>query len=270
MPAGLPDHRPGTHYRRRGAPAWTSARQPGETDACDVGILLRQTFAPASDLPRAWRRLLDELAAQEDGSAHPALLSDEAFHRQLEALLPQLRSFARSLSGSADSADDLVQETLARAWAARSRYQAGSNLRAWTSVILRNLFLGQLRRTKLAWLHARTLTGLAVRPPDQERGIDLADVYGALDQIPRLQREAILLIGVGDLTYERVAEMYDCSLGTIKSRVSRGRASLQKLLSEAARPARAGTAKATVDGLIAEVDALEQRGVDEVMDDTAD
>src|SRR5688572_27429062 len=75
-------------------------------------------------------------------------LSDSDFKDQLSAVIPHLRAFGRSLSGSRDLADDLVQETLLKAWAARLRFQAGTNMRAWTFIILRNLFLSQMRRAR--------------------------------------------------------------------------------------------------------------------------
>jgi RNA polymerase sigma-70 factor (ECF subfamily) len=75
-------------------------------------------------------------------------LSDPDFKDQLAQVIPHLRAFGRSLSGSRDLADDLVQETLLKAWAARKRFQAGTNMRAWTFIILRNLFLSQMRRAR--------------------------------------------------------------------------------------------------------------------------
>src|SRR5687767_15248906 len=75
-------------------------------------------------------------------------LSDPEFKDQLAQVIPHLRAFGRSLSGSRDLADDLVQETLLKAWAARKRFQAGTNMRAWTFIILRNLFLSQMRRAR--------------------------------------------------------------------------------------------------------------------------
>src|SRR5690348_8753606 len=80
--------------------------------------------------------------------AVPVPLSDPEFKEQLAAVIPHLRAFGRSLSGSRDLADDLVQETLLKAWAARKRFQAGTNMRAWTFIILRNLFLSQMRRAR--------------------------------------------------------------------------------------------------------------------------
>ena len=75
-------------------------------------------------------------------------LSDSEFKHELAAVIPHLRAFGRSLSGSRDLADDLVQETLLKAWAARARFQAATNMRAWTFIILRNLYLSQTRRSR--------------------------------------------------------------------------------------------------------------------------
>ena len=87
----------------------------------------------------------------EDEGRAPSIgmpLPDDEFKDQLALVIPHLRAFGRSLSGSRDLADDLVQETLLKAWAARKRFQAGTNMRAWTFIILRNLFLSQMRRAR--------------------------------------------------------------------------------------------------------------------------
>jgi RNA polymerase sigma-70 factor (ECF subfamily) len=89
-----------------------------------------------------------QLERPADGPSEPVPLSDPEFKDQLAAVIPHLRAFGRSLSGSRDLADDLVQETLLKAWAARKRFQAGTNMRAWTFIILRNLFLSQMRRAR--------------------------------------------------------------------------------------------------------------------------
>ena len=101
---------------------------------------------------RAQRVGLSLTEVREDrpaaASAEPVPLSDPEFKDELAAVIPHLRAFGRSLSGSRDLADDLVQETLLKAWAARKRFQAGTNMRAWTFIILRNLFLSQMRRAR--------------------------------------------------------------------------------------------------------------------------
>jgi DNA-directed RNA polymerase specialized sigma24 family protein len=95
-------------------------------------------------------------------------------------VIPHLRAFGRSLSGSRDLADDLVQETLLKAWAARKRFQAGTNMRAWTFIILRNLFLSQMRRARFKgeWDDV-TASKILAAPASQDRHIELGDMQRA-------------------------------------------------------------------------------------------
>ena len=105
---------------------------------------------------------------------------------QLAAVIPHLRAFGRSLSGSRDLADDLVQETLLKAWAARKRFQAGTNMRAWTFIILRNLFLSQMRRARFKgeW-DELTASKLLAAPASQDRHVELGDMQRALMYLPQ-------------------------------------------------------------------------------------
>ncbi len=123
----------------------------------------------------------------------PVPLSDPEFKDQLAAVIPHLRAFGRSLSGSRDLADDLVQETLLKAWAARKRFQAGTNMRAWTFIILRNLFLSQMRRARFKgeWDDV-TAAKILAAPASQDRHIELGDMQRALMQLPQPQREALI------------------------------------------------------------------------------
>lgn len=159
-------------------------------------------------------------------------LSDPEFKAQLAEVIPHLRAFGRSLSGNRDTADDLVQETLLKAWAARKRFQAGTNMRAWTFIILRNLFLSQMRRSRFKgeWDDLVADRVLAA-PASQERHVDLADMQRALLSLPASQREALILVGAGGFAYEEAAEICGVAVGTIKSRVARGRTALDELLS---------------------------------------
>jgi RNA polymerase sigma-70 factor (ECF subfamily) len=166
-------------------------------------------------------------------------LPDDEFKTQLAQVIPHLRAFGRSLSGSRDLADDLVQETLLKAWAARKRFQAGTNMRAWTFIILRNLFLSQMRRARFKgeW-DELTASKLLAAPASQDRHIELADMQRALLHLPQPQREALILVGAGGFAYEEAAEICGCAVGTIKSRVARGRVALEALLSEGKLPSR--------------------------------
>src|SRR5687767_9621977 len=116
----------------------------------------------------------------------PVPLPDDEFKDQLAQVIPHLRAFGRSLSGSRDLADDLVQETLLKAWAARKRFQAGTNMRAWTFIILRNLFLSQMRRARFKgeWDEI-TASKMLAAPASQDRHVELTDMQRALLHLPR-------------------------------------------------------------------------------------
>ncbi len=158
-------------------------------------------------------------------------LSDEDFRTQLAAVIPQLRAFGRSLSGNRDTGDDLVQETLLKAWAARDRYEAGTNLRAWTFIILRNLFLSQMRRNRFRgeW-DDLVADKILSAPASQDKHVELGDLQRALQYLPETQREALILIGAGGFAYEEAAEICGVAVGTIKSRVARGRVALEAVM----------------------------------------
>jgi RNA polymerase sigma factor (sigma-70 family) len=160
-------------------------------------------------------------------------LSDPAFKEKMAAVIPQLRAYARSLCGSRDTADDLVQETMLKAWSARARFLAGTNFRAWTFTILRNLYFSQLRRSKFVgdW-DDLTASRLLAAPASQERALELHDLMRAMAAIPTGQREALILVGAGGIAYEEAAEIMGVAVGTVKSRVARARAALEAILEE--------------------------------------
>jgi RNA polymerase sigma factor (sigma-70 family) len=187
-------------------------------------------------------------------------LSDDEFRTELGRVIPHLRAFGRSLSGNRDLADDLVQETLLKAWAARKRFQAGTNMRAWTFIILRNLFLSQMRRARFKgeWDDI-TASKILAAPASQERHVDLGDLQRALLHLPQPQREALILVGAGGFAYEEAAEICGCAVGTIKSRVARGRVALEQLLTTGKLPSRRDGDGATANPLhsiMGEVDEL--------------
>jgi RNA polymerase sigma factor (sigma-70 family) len=175
----------------------------------------------------------------EPPRSEPVPLPDNEFKDQLGAVIPHLRAFGRSLSGSRDLADDLVQETLLKAWAARKRFQAGTNMRAWTFIILRNLFLSQMRRARFKgeWDDI-TAAKILAAPASQDKHIELGDMQRALLHLPQPQREALILVGAGGFAYEEAAEICGCAVGTIKSRVARGRVALEALLTGGKLPSR--------------------------------
>ena len=207
----------------------------------DLGSLLRVAFAEveAQALPPEFEALLARLGSDEPPRERAAALSDAAFKAELTGVVPHLRAFSRSLSGGRDIADDLVQETLLKAWAARARFQAGTSIRAWTFIILRNLFLSQMRRNRFKgeW-DDFTADRLLAMPASQTSEIDLADVQRGLQQLPEAQREALILVGAGGMAYEEAAQICNCAVGTIKSRVARGRTALAHILNEGLLPPR--------------------------------
>lgn len=170
----------------------------------------------------------------------PQPLDDASFKRELAAMLPHLRAFGRSLCGNADLADDLVQETMMKAWKAREQYVPGpSTMKSWAFVILRNCFLSQMRRKKFtADYDELAAERLLVAPDDQDDSLHLADVQRALMILPVDQREALVLIGAGGLSYDEAAGICGCAVGTMKSRVSRARTALQDILESGEMPLR--------------------------------
>jgi RNA polymerase sigma-70 factor (ECF subfamily) len=156
--------------------------------------------------------------------------SDAAFRADLLALIPALRAFARGLAGDRDLADDLAQEALAKAWAARASYRPGTNFRAWMFRILRNHFYSLYARSKrqVAW-DPDAAERLLVSPATQgsDRGIE--DIRRGLATLPAEQREALLLLESG-LAWDEIAQVMACPLGTVKSRITRGRRALARYL----------------------------------------
>jgi RNA polymerase sigma factor (sigma-70 family) len=207
----------------------------------------------------------DEAAKQHEDQVEepPVPLSDAEFKDELARVIPHLRAFGRSLSGNRDLADDLVQETLLKAWAARKRFQAGTNMRAWTFIILRNLFLSQMRRARFKgeW-DELAASKLLAAPASQDRHVELGDMQRALLHLPQPQREALILVGAGGFAYEEAAEICGCAVGTIKSRVARGRVALEALLSEGKLPSRrehkTDPGRTALQVIMAEVDELSQ------------
>lgn len=183
------------------------------------------------------------------------------FKQELIEAIPHLRAFGRSLSGNADVADDLVQDTMVKAWAARERFKPGTSMRAWTFVILRNTFFSNMRRNKFKGNYDELVAErILSSPAPQEDPIHLSDVQRALQELSFEQREAIILVGAGGYSYADAAEISGCALGTMKSRVSRARTALEAVLedgrfTDASTPLPASTTTALED-IIGAVDNL--------------
>ncbi|PIT68117.1 RNA polymerase sigma factor [Bartonella tribocorum] len=153
------------------------------------------------------------------------------FKQELLLVLPALRAFAVSLSGKHDKAEDLVQDTVMKAWAKQDSFEMGTNLKAWLFTILRNEFYSQMRKKgrEVQDTDGVFTQNVAVHPP-QYGTLDLQDFKKALNLLSADQREAIILIGASGFSYEDAAAICGCAVGTIKSRVSRARHRLQELL----------------------------------------
>jgi RNA polymerase sigma-70 factor (ECF subfamily) len=148
-----------------------------------------------------------------------------------------LRAFARSLSGNRDTADDLTQETLLRAWAARERFAAGTSFRAWTFTILRNVYFGQIRRLRFVGEYNEFEAERKLSTPaTQDVGLVASDVLRAMALLPPAQREVLILAGVGHISYNEMAEICGVAVGTIKSRIARARASLSATIESGILP----------------------------------
>lgn len=161
------------------------------------------------------------------------------FKRELTEVIPHLRAFARGLCGRPDAADDLVQEAMLKAWAARDRFEPGTSMRAWIFVILRNAYLTDMRRNKFHGEYDEVVAErILTAPAGQEEPIHLSDMHRALMTLPPERREALLLVGAGGFSYEEAAQICECAVGTIKSRVGRARATITEMLEEDSIPAR--------------------------------
>jgi RNA polymerase sigma-70 factor (ECF subfamily) len=162
-------------------------------------------------------------------AADPA--REAAFRAELVALIPHLRAFARTLAGDPASADDLAQDALMKAWDARDSYRMGTNMKAWTFMILRNQFYSEKRRS---WRQTQLDPDAAERTlmavDDPEAPVALDELRLGLGMLPAEQREALILVGAGGFAYEEAADICGCAVGTVKSRVSRARRALQGIL----------------------------------------
>lgn len=154
-----------------------------------------------------------------------------SFKTSLLAEIPTLRAFSLSLTGSSDRADDLVQDTLVKAWGASASFTEGTSLRAWLFTIARNTFYSNHRKRRR---EVQDVDGAAaarlVSSPEQIGHLDLADFRTALASVPDDQREALILVGASGFSYEEAAEICGCAVGTIKSRVNRARSKLCELM----------------------------------------
>jgi len=145
--------------------------------------------------------------------------------------LPAMRAFALSLTRNGTAADDLVQDTIVKAWKNIDKFSAGTNMRAWLFTILRNTFYSDRRKSKreVADVDGAMAATLSQKP-DHDGRMALADFEAVFTELPSEQREALMLVGAMGFSYEEAAETCEVAVGTIKSRVNRGRLRLAELL----------------------------------------
>jgi len=173
------------------------------------------------------------MAADTQGGSAAVRPDDEAFKRELVQLIPHLRAFARTLCGDPAAADDLAQDAMMKAWDARASFQMGTNMKAWTFMILRNQFYSEKRRSwRQSQLDQEAAERTLVAVDDPEAPVALDELRQGLAMLPPEQREALILVGAGGFAYEEAAVICDCAVGTVKSRVSRARRALQAILEE--------------------------------------
>jgi len=156
---------------------------------------------------------------------------DPQIRDEILAIVPNLRAFAVSLSGNVDRADDLVQETLLRAFAKIDSFQPGTNLSAWLFTILRNQFRSEYRKRRREVEDADGKYSEKLKSqPEQIGKIEFEELRHALAKLPDDQREALILVGASGFSYEEASEICGCAVGTIKSRVNRARNRLSELM----------------------------------------
>ena len=157
----------------------------------------------------------------------------DVFYR-IEQEIPRLRRYARALTRDPSAADDLVQDCLARALAKSHLWQEGTDLRAWLFTILHNQYVNTVRRSvrEGTVVEVSDTEPSLVAPAVQTKRLELRDLERALSKLPSEQRQVLLLVGMEGLRYEEVAEILSVPVGTVRSRLSRGRDALRVLMGE--------------------------------------
>jgi RNA polymerase sigma-70 factor (ECF subfamily) len=175
------------------------------------------------------------------------------FHGLVEREIPRLRRYARALTRSADRADDLVQETLLRAIAKSHLWQTGSDIRAWLFTIMHNHYVNMVRRAMRdeATVDIDQMSSSLVAVTDPTASSQLRELDQALARLPGEQREVILLVGLEGMSYEAAAEVLSVPVGTVRSRLSRGRDALRRLLGLPEKAAREVEAPSEAEPLAA-------------------
>jgi RNA polymerase sigma-70 factor, ECF subfamily len=174
----------------------------------------------------------DETASTSGVGTQASEAAQKSLKDEMLSTIPSLRAFAFSLCGNADRADDLVQETLMKAWINQTSFTQGTSMSAWLFTILRNVFYSEYRKRRREVEDAEgTMAARLVSVPEQNGHMDLQDLRTALQKLPPEQREALILVGGSGFAYEEAAQICGCALGTLKSRVNRARTAIAALMS---------------------------------------
>lgn len=166
-------------------------------------------------------------------------------------LIPALRAFARSFCRDPSDADDLVQETLTKGLAHIDTFEPGTRMKSWLFTIMRNTFYTRIKiRNREAPGLADCVSTMPVAEATQEWSLRGRELKEAIDRLPPHYREVLVLIGVLGMSYEEAAEICGCAVGTVKSRLNRGRAHLLEHLGEdSSRALIEPTARIVADGI---------------------
>ena len=158
--------------------------------------------------------------------------------QQLLTWVPRLRRYARALAGNRDDADDLVQDTLERAWARSGLWRGVADMRAWLFSIMHNLHVDAIRRPRITTVTMDDDTPEVAMAPTQGERLAVLDLQAALDLLPIEQKEIVLLVALEDMAYADVAQTLGIPIGTVMSRLSRGRERLRALMEGRDEPVR--------------------------------
>jgi RNA polymerase sigma-70 factor (ECF subfamily) len=195
-----------------------------------LGMQLRDLYGPLDgfDAPGPLRALMERLEAAL--AAYGETLTAEVRAGMAEQM-PGLMRFAMALAKDRSRAEDLVQETLMRAWRSRHTYEAGTNVAGWLTMILRNTFYTHHRKRshEVEDPEEAYAAALSIAPPQEDR-LHLQDVHVAMGRLPPEQRETLVLIVLNGLSYDEAALAMGCKVGTVKSRMSRARERLAEIL----------------------------------------
>lgn len=157
-------------------------------------------------------------------------MTDHAVRDHLAEQIAGLRRYAYALTGGQQEAEDLVQDTLVRALAAASSFRAGGNLRAWLFSIMHNAFVSGVRQRRAPMVELNDEATAVAQPPAQLVRLEVRDVLAALARLPEAQRAALSLIALQDFSYEEAARIQGIPIGTLMSRLARGREALRQLM----------------------------------------